>query len=592
MQYDRREADRKDNPGRRGNAMGRRAGERFFHRLVDLGIALSAEKNLDRLLEMILLEAKEITNADGGTLYLVTDCETGLSFEIMRTDSLDIAMGGTTGKEISFPPLPLYKDEKPNLNNVASAVYHARTSSSIPDAYEDTDYDFSGTKAFDENMGFRSKSFLTVPMINNDDEVIGVLQLINSRNENGDSIPFDRSIEPIIRALTSQAAVALENQKLIQAQKQLWDSLLQMLASSIDDKSPYTGGHCQRVPEITKNLAQAACDCNEGLFADFDLNEDDWYELHVACWLHDCGKITTPEYVVDKASKLETIYNRVHEIRTRFDVLLRDAEIVYLKKCLNGDDEAEAKAEFEATKARLQEEWMFVAKANVGGEFMSDDDIAKLKQIGSQEWVRNFDRLQGLSPVEAARAKEYEAPSTPAPEPLIGDMPDHIVGKYNIGELHNLSIQRGTLTPEERTTINDHIVVTIKMLEQLPFTKKMRRVPEYAGGHHEKMDGTGYPNGLTRDQMSLPARMMAIADIYEALTASDRPYKDAKTISESLKIMSFMVKDQHIDPDIFKLFLESGVWKGYAETFLKPEQIDEVDIQNYMPAPEMLCPNT
>ncbi|MTI10872.1 HD domain-containing phosphohydrolase [Curvivirga aplysinae] len=583
MYYDRRDSDRDEGDDRRKTDVGRRSSEKFFYRLVDLGIALSAEKNLNRLLEMILLEAKEITHADGGTLYLVNDKADGLSFEIMRTDSLDIAMGGTTGVDITFPPVPLYRDGEPNLNNVASAVYHAKKASNIPDAYEDHDYDFSGTKAFDANMGFRSKSFLTVPMINNDDEVIGVLQLINSRDEEGESIPFSRSLQPIIQALTSQAAVALENQQLIQAQRKLWDSLLQMLASSIDDKSPYTGGHCQRVPEITKDLARVACESDDGIFADFDLTEDQWYELHVACWLHDCGKITTPEYVVDKASKLETIYNRVHEIRTRFEVLLRDAEIVYLKRCLAGEDEAQAKADYEAEKIRLKEEWDFVAKANVGGEFMDDADIVRLQEIGAQEWTRSFDSTLGLSPVENMRVKELNIPAAPAIEKLLDDKVEHKVDKYNLGELYNLAIQRGTLTAEERETINDHIVVTIKMLEQLPFPKKMQRVPEYAGGHHEKMDGSGYPNGLKKEDMSLPARMMAIADIFEALTAADRPYKKAKTVSESLKIMTFMVKDQHIDPDLFKLFLEAGVWKRYADTFLRPDQIDDVNVADFIP---------
>ncbi|WP_420547285.1 HD domain-containing phosphohydrolase [Curvivirga sp.] len=588
MYYDRRESDRDEGGDRRKTDVGRRSSEKFFYRLVDLGIALSAEKNLNRLLEMILLEAKEITYADGGTLYLVNDKADGLSFEIMRTDSLDIAMGGTTGVDITFPPVPLYRDGEPNLNNVASAVYHAKKASNIPDAYEDHEYDFSGTKAFDANMGFRSKSFLTVPMINNDDEVIGVLQLINSRDEDGESVPFSRSLQPIIQALTSQAAVALENQQLIQAQRKLWDSLLQMLASSIDDKSPYTGGHCQRVPEITKDLARVACESDYGIFADFDLTEDQWYELHVACWLHDCGKITTPEYVVDKASKLETIYNRVHEIRTRFEVLLRDAEIAYLKRCLDGEDKVQAKADYDAEKMRLEEEWAFVAKANVGGEFMDEEDIVRLREIGVQEWTRNFDSTLGLSPMESMRVKELDIPAAPAIEKLLDDKVEHKVDKYNLGELYNLAIQRGTLTAEERETINDHIVVTIKMLEQLPFPKKMQRVPEYAGGHHEKMDGSGYPNGLKKEDMSLPARMMAIADIFEALTAADRPYKKAKTVSESLKIMTFMVKDQHIDPDLFKLFLEAGVWKRYADTFLRPDQIDNVNVADFMPEDKYL----
>lgn len=574
---------------RREDRFGRRAGEKMIHRLVELGIALSSEKDHDRLMEMILLEAKNIYNADGGTLYLVTDDETGLSFQIMRNDTLNISMGGTTGKKIPFPPVPLYRsDSSKNMNNVASAVYHQAVASNIVDAYEAQEYDFSGTKKFDETTGYRSKSFLTVPMINTQREVIGVPQLINARDQTSNTIAFETSLQPMIEALTSQAAVALENQMLIQQQRALWNSLIEMIAASIDDKSPYTGGHCQRVPEITKLLAKAACESEEGIFAGFDLDEDEWYELHIAAWLHDCGKVTTPEYVVDKASKLETIYNRIHEVRTRFEVMHRDAEIECLKRKLAGEDPDTCDRDFQFAVDKLQEEYAFVANANVGGEFMDDADIERLKEIGQRSWTRYFDKGIGLSPPEAMLVAKNPPPSAPAQEPLIGDLPEHKTGNYNLGELTNLSIRRGTLTAEEREKINDHIVVTIKMLEQLPFPKKMRRVPEYAGGHHEKMDGTGYPKGLTKADMSIPARIMAIADIFEALTAADRPYKKAKTVSESLKIMKFMCKDQHIDADLFDLFLRSGVWKTYADEFLDPSQVDPVTIEDYLPSPTML----
>jgi len=569
---------------------GRREDDRMVHRLVELGIALSAESNVDRLLEMILLEAKQIYNADGGTLYLTTEEDDGLLFKIMRNDTLGIAKGGTTGEEIQFPPVSLYNDDdgSPNVNNVATAVWHSKTVVNIDDAYNAEEFDFSGTKKFDESTGYRSVSFLTVPMINTDKEVTGVLQLINARNGSGDIVPFDSDLQPMIEALTSQAAVSVENQLLIAAQRRLWDSLIQMIAAAIDDKSPYTGGHCQRVPEVTKMLVGAACDAKEGPFADFNLNDEEWYELHIAAWLHDCGKVTTPEYVVDKASKLETIYNRIHEVRTRFEVLRRDAEIDCLKAQLAGEDKTVAEAAFDARCAELEEQFLFVATANVGGEFMRDEDIERLHAIGAQKWTRHYEKSVGLSPLEQMRAEAHPPPPAPHTENLLSDLQEHQVGKYNQGELYNLAVKRGTLTAEERETINDHIVVTIKMLEQLPFPKRMRRIPEYAGGHHEKMDGTGYPRGLKKEEMSVPARVMAIADIFEALTAADRPYKKAKTISESLKIMSFMCKDAHIDPDLFDLFLKSGIWQTYADTYLDPSQIDEVDINNYLPAPELL----
>lgn len=557
---------------------------RMLRRLIELGIALSSERDHNRLLELILLETKRIANADGGTLYLMSDDEQALSFAILRNDTLDVAMGGTTGVAIPFPPLALYDAEgTPNYTNVATAVALNKMTVNIPNAYETETFDFSGTIKFDQSTGYKSMSFLTVPLLNKQDSVIGVLQLINARAEDGTVIPFSPDIQPIIEALTSQAAVALDNEMLFQGQRKLLDSFIELIAGAIDQKSAYTGGHCQRVPALTEMLAKAACASDDPPFADFDLDHDGWYELHLAGWLHDCGKVTTPEYVVDKATKLETIYNRIHEIRMRFEVLRRDAEIECLKAKLAGEgDPATLDAAFESRCRQLEEEFAFLASCNVGGEFLEEEAIARIREIGSQGWTRYFDRSLGLSWEESARLDSSVDYAGPAEECLLDDRPDHKTAEYDLGEIYNLSISRGTLTAEERKKINDHIVVTIDMLNQLPFPKQMRRVPEYAGGHHEKMDGTGYPNGLKREEMSLPARMMAIADIFEALTSADRPYKKAKKLSECVRIMGFMRNDNHIDPDLFDLFLKSGVWREYADTFLAPEQIDEIDIEDYL----------
>ncbi|MEE9317763.1 MAG: HD domain-containing phosphohydrolase [Rhodospirillales bacterium] len=578
-----------------------------FERLIEVGISLSAERDTDRLMETILLEAKDLSKADGGTLYLKTEDDT-LKFEIVRTDSLKIAMGGTTGKEITFPPVLLYDPEtgKENKSNVASCAALTGESINIPDAYDSKDFDFTGTRKFDEGTGYRSKSFLTVPMKNSMDEIIGVLQLLNAKDlETGEVIPFGDDIQPLIEALASQAAVALDNKQLLDAQKFLLDSFIELIASAIDAKSPYTGGHCQRVPELTKMLAQAACDAKEGPFADFDLTEDEWYELHIAAWLHDCGKVTTPEYVVDKATKLETIYDRIHEIRTRFEVVKREAEIEYLKAVGEGNgDEEKLRAELDDRLAKLDDDFGFIAESNIGGEFMAPERIERVNEIANIKWTRTLDDRIGLSHEEKKRKDRTPAPELPVVENLLSDRDDHIIyredepvttkddkfgfkldvpeRKFDLGEIYNLCIARGTLTEEERFKINDHIVQTIVMLGQLPFPEHLKRVPEYAGGHHEKMDGTGYPRKLNKDQMSIPARIMAIADIFEALTAADRPYKSPKTLSTSVKIMSFMEKDAHIDEDLFKLFLTSGVYKDYADRFLDDEQNDDVDINDYL----------
>ncbi len=582
-----------------------REGERRFRKLTEIGIALSAEKNVSRLLELILIEAKAITNADAGTIYLraagaaAADPPVGvrvdpraggdrrivrerrnvdldpaepadvdhrrerddrregedrrldtgrLAFAIVRNDTLGMAMGGTTGEAIPYPPLPLYDADsgKPNERNVATLVALGGATVNIADAYAAEGFDFADTKAFDARFGYRSTSFLTVPMKNKADEVTGVLQLINACEEKtGAVIPFDREHERVVEALASQAAVAIENQLLLDGQKKLLGSFIQLIAGAIDEKSPYTGGHCERVPVLTEMLAQAACDSESGPFKDFNLDDDERYELHIAAWLHDCGKVTTPEHIVDKATKLETIYDRIGAVTTRFEVLKRDAEIDYLRRLgRDGADGAALEAEFRARIERLDADRAFLHEVNIGGEYM---DRAK------QERVRHIARLRWRGPDGKERA-------------LLSDE-----------EVYNLCVERGTLTREERQVVNDHIVVTIDMLNKLPFPKGLTRVPEYAGGHHENMDGSGYPRGLRREQMSVPARMMAIADIFEALTADDRPYKNAKTLSDSMAIMARMRDDNHIDPDLFELFVESGVYRRYAERFLDAEQIDAVD---------------
>lgn len=523
---------------------------RRLDRLNAIGIALSAERDSARLLETILLGAKEITNADGGTLYTVTE-DKRLKFEIMRNLSLGIALGGTTNNDIPFPPLPLYLDDgAPNVNMVAAYAALNDCTVNIRDAYQEVGFDFSGTRKFDQQTGYRSQSFLTVPMKNHENEMIGVLQLINAIDPaGGEIIPFSQEDQQLVESLASQAAVALTNRNLIEGLKGLFEAFIELIADAIDEKSPYTGGHCQRVPELTMMLADAANRTQDGPLRDFSMTEKDIYELRIAAWLHDCGKVTTPESVMDKPTKLATIFDRIQLIEQRFELLKAQAEIALLRQQLAAvrqDDPqlAEAEAQHRTRLAQWQDDLEFLRNANLGGEFMTAEHQQRVRDIAAY-------RLLDKNGV---------------PVPFLSE-----------DEVYNLSITRGTLTAEERRIINNHIVVTINMLESLPYPKDLRRVPEYAGGHHERMDGKGYPRGLTRAQMSIPARIMGIADIFEALTSRDRPYKKAKTLSESLAILGRMKLDHHIDPDLFDLFVREKIYLRYAERFLDPEQIDEVD---------------
>lgn len=508
--------------------------------LNQIGVALSHEKNLASLLEKILLAAKKITNADGGTLYRRQAGKDALTFEIIRTDSLGIAMGGTTGVAIPFAPIQL-RDPSGGENTSMVAAYAVlrEQTVAIADAYEEKGFDFSGTKAFDRQTGYRSTSFLTVPMKDHEDQIIGVLQLINAKDRvTGATIPFSETDQRFAESLASQAAVALTNRLLILQLENLFESFIGILNTAIDEKSPYTAGHCARVPILTMLLAEAVHENRVGPLAPWTMTDRDRYELKIAALLHDCGKVTTPVHVVDKASKLQTIFDRIALIDTRFEVIKRDVEIAALRQGRADQLPGQLRA--------IDDDRDFLRRANLGAEAMSPTD---------QERVRSI-------------ARHYRW----------RDASGHELDFLDANEVENLTIRAGTLTAAERQIINHHVTVSIQMLEALPWPKHLTNVPEYAGGHHERMDGKGYPRGLRREQMSVPARIMGIADIFEALTARDRPYKAGKTLTESLQILGRMRLDGHIDPDLFDIFVRSRVYEQYAQDFMNKEQRDKVDV--------------
>ena len=523
-------------------------GLEMLERLNEIGIALSAERDTRTLLQRILDEAQSIISADGATVYLKQD--DSLAFEILRTYSLNLSCGGVGEIRSEMPSIPLH-DAIGACNDRTVVAYSAnhKCSINIADAYDEDGFDFSGTKQFDRDMNYRSVSFLAVPLLDNSNEVIGVIQLINKLLPDGTVYQFTRQDQRLLESLASQAAVALRNAQLMEQQKALFEAFIEMIASAIDEKSPYTGGHCRRVPELTMMFANKISATRQGQFADFNLSEQEFYALKIAAWLHDCGKITTPEYVVDKATKLETIYDRIALVETRYEVLKRDLEIERLNKLLDRYRNQQNDAAFEhslmqhqeAELHRIEEEKLFLKSANRGSEWMSDDAIAHVREIAQQHW-------RGPGGEEQA---------------LLSD-----------DEVYNLCIRRGTLTEEERAVINHHIEASIRMLETLPFPDHLRMVPEYAGGHHERIDGKGYPRGLKGEQMSVPARMMAIADIFEALTAADRPYKAAKPLSEALTILGRMKQDGHIDPELFDVFIKERVYLDYAARYLDEKQWD------------------
>lgn len=514
--------------------------------LNSIGVALSADKEPHYLLERVLRGAKELTDADAGTLYVMTK-EQSLRLEIVLNDSLNFFMGGTSGTEVPFDPIPLYDAKgQPNNSTVVVASVLNQKTIRIPDAYEATDFDFSGTRAFDKKTGYRSTSFLTVPMTNHKGRVIGVLQLINAKTpRTGEVREFTSEDQHLAESLASQAAVIMTQKQLIDDLEKLFESFIFLIADAIDEKSPHTGGHCRRVPKLTLMIADAAAKTEEGPLQVFTMQSEERYELEIASWLHDCGKITTPIHIVDKSTKLETICDRIDMIDTRLAVMQREAEVRMLKAKIAGEPEEQTEQQYTAELEQLHKARDFLHDANIGGEYMDEVKRARLHELAKL----GYHDCKG----------EWQ--------PLI-----------NADELTNLCINKGTLNDEERQVINHHIDTTIRMLEALPFPEHLKRVPEFAGGHHERMDGKGYPRGLTRNELSLQARMMGIADIFEALTAPDRPYKKAMSLSQALKILGMMRLDGHIDQDIFDLFIREKVYLDYAKTFLLPEQIDNIDL--------------
>ncbi len=519
-----------------------------LNELMKIGVALSSTRDTNKLLEMIVDKARQFTNADGGTLYLVNEEEHVLNFSILQNTSQGTRQGGATGVEITLAPVPLIVDDKPNYKNVSAYVANVGEPVNIPDVYEVDGFDFSGVRAYDKHTNYLSKSMLVIPMRNYKEEIIGVLQLINAQDPStGEVIAFANEYQILTEALASQAAVALDNATLIHELQELFESFIRTIAAAIDEKSPYTGGHIERVANLTMELAKRINAATEGPFADVEFSEDELTELRLAAWLHDTGKITTPEYVIDKRTKLETIFDRLELVRMRFEVAISNEKIRVLEARIK-TGEASAKAEGreaeviddEEAITKLADDYDFISSNNATSEFVSDEKLDRIKNIAS----RKVNTSIGVESLLTAN------------------------------ELYNLSIRKMNLTTEERETINNHATMTFKLLEELPFPKNQKDVPFIASSHHEKLNGKGYPRGLDENEIPLTVRILTLADVFEALTSSDRPYKEPKKLSQVVRILGFTVKDGEMDPDLVDFFLNEKMHIEYAKEHLKPEMID------------------
>jgi len=523
--------------------------EKKYRSFARIGLALSGEKDISTLLEIIVDNARVLSNADAGTLYILDNDKKHLRFEILQNNTMQTRMGGKSGDDFSLPRVPLYKDGQPNHSNVSSYTALTGETVNIPDVYEAEGFDFTGPRKYDESTGYRSKSMLVIPLKNHDNDIIGVLQLLNAQDlETGKVVAFSSEHVDLISSLASQAAVALTKTQLIHDLQDLFYAFIKSIATAIDEKSPYTGGHIRRVVDLAMMVIEKINETEEEPFKDVRFNEDEIEEMRIAAWMHDVGKITTPEYVVDKSTKLQTIFDRVQIIETRFQLISESIANRYLQlenELLRKkpDDLSELKRlgeECESKIERLNEELKFVKSCNVTGEFMSDEKVGRIHKIAEKTYTINNTEHPYLTQEE----------------------------------VKNLCIRKGTLTEEERSIVEHHATMTAKILNQLPFPRKLANVPLYAAGHHEKLDGSGYPGGLSKEDLPLQTKIMAVVDVFEALTATDRPYRKPLKLSEAVKIMGFMKKDNHIDPDIYDLFIGGGLYYDYAKKEMDPSQID------------------
>ncbi|MGA1931194.1 HD domain-containing phosphohydrolase [Arcobacter sp. YIC-464] len=507
-----------------------------FERIMEVNLELSSEIDKDKLFEMILTLTRELTHAEAGTLYILSKDKKHLDFKVIQNDPLKIFMGGTKD-EIQWDAIPLYlEDGSKNTKMVATTCALENKIVNIPDVYDENKYDFQGTKKFDENTGYRSKSMLVIPLENHEKDVIGVLQLINKTESLENIIAFTKEDEKIIKALASQAAMALTNSWLINSLEEFLNSFITTIGHAIDAKSHHTMNHIANVEKISLLLAQAIND-DQTIYKDVKYSKNDFKQIKIAAWMHDIGKISMPESIIDKATKLYAITDRIKLVKERFEILKRDKQIAYLKKEIT-------KETYEKQIKQYEEDYLFLEEANIGGEFMDDDKIKRIEDISKYTYIKDGIEQEIL----------------------------------NENEKYNLSIRKGTLTKEEKDIMNNHAKLSLEMLLKLPFPKKYNRVLDIAANHHEKLNGKGYPRGLSDKDLTLEDRIMILSDIFEALTSSDRPYKDAKKLSEVFKILSFMVKDYEIDGELLKFFHDHEVLKKYANENLKPSQIDKTEL--------------
>jgi HD-GYP domain-containing protein (c-di-GMP phosphodiesterase class II) len=512
------------------------AAEREREQLNEIGIALSSQRDVRELLNLILAKAREITRADAGSLYLVDDDAEGqrhLRFMLTQNDSLVFPF-----KEFT---LPLAEDSMAGYTALRGKVVNFADAYHIP-----PEMPFHFNNHYDRESGYRTKSLLTLPMRNAKGEVLGVLQLINAKNDPAARLrseadvaahvlPFDERSVRLALSLASQAAVAYENRKLYNDIQTLFEGFVKAAVTAIEQRDPTTSGHSLRVAAYTQGLAETVDQVSTGPYSTSHFDHEQMKEIRYAALLHDFGKVGVREEVLVKAKKLYPL--QMELVKQRFDYIRKEVEVGMVRRKLQmflerdrGDalsEIARLSEDFEQRLDRIQDYLEFILQANEP-TLMEHGQFRKLNEI----------------------AKQFFLDSKGSELPYI-----------NADEMRLLSIPKGSLDAAERQQIESHVVYTFNFLSQIPWTKELRRVPEIARAHHEKLNGAGYPYKLHGDQIPLQTKMMTICDIFDALTASDRPYKRAVPVERALSVLEECVQANEIDAELFRLFRESKVYE-------------------------------
>lgn len=470
-------------------------------KLLDICIAMSSEKDRNGLLERILTAAMDITHCDGGTLYIKSGH--ALTFRFMITKSLNIRKGGVYG-EIDLPSVPISR------TNVCTCALLEGKLINLPDVYASNCFDFSGPRQYDAMTGYKTTSMLVLPMQDDTGKIIGVLQLINALDEEGNTIPFHTTTEPVILALASQAAVCLTNMNYASAVQALLDSLVSVLSTAIDSRTPYNANH-------TRNMARYAerfLDWLNKQQTNWLFTESEKRQFIMSVWLHDVGKLTTPLHVMDKESRLSEGLERVLTRFTTIGLLER------IRAMEEGTDSSSLEETIHNARA-------LVVQVNTI-PFVTDDMLAGIQDLGQRSYLDEKGKLQPW---------------------------------LRRDEVINLSVRKGTLTEAERLIMQAHVSMTSKILSEIRFTDEYKKVPLWATMHHEFLNGNGYPAQLKGDDIPRETRLLTILDIFDALTAKDRPYKAPMPLDKAIHTLENMVQEGQLDGEILALFIKSRAWE-------------------------------